>query len=473
MNTEQTAQEITTRQVPVTIIYDKNVRATKPVVLNEGGADSSKSHSIAQLFVQKYKNEYNKVFLVTRKTLPSLKLSAYKLILELLKDYGHYRYLKHNKSERTLYYHAHNNLMIFLSIDDPEKIKSIDFNYIWMEEAGEFTWDDFINLRKCNRAKTKQGEPNRTYLSLNPIDELGWINKRLKKQSDVEVIHSTYKDNPFAQTADIDVLEGLKDQDDSYYRIYTLGLYAKLKGKIHDIEIASKYPDGLEIIYGLDFGFINPSVLIKYEIDIEKMAVYMTELIYETHLTNSDLIDRMKEEVPKEGRRKDIYADSAEPDRIEEIYQAGFNVKPCKKGKGSVVNGINFLNRFKLYSREENVNTNREYRGYKRKVDKNGEVLEDPVEYNDHCPTTGRYAVYTHLWERFVGEEPGEVFHQGIGKPKMGPKDRPETPEKADIRERLAPDASKVTRGDKPKKEEESKSKKEEIIEDDDVGFVV
>ena len=81
-------QEIKVRQVPVTIVYDKNARATKPVILNEGGADSSKSHSIAQLFVQKYKNEYNKVFLVTRKTLPSLKLSAYKLILELLPCLG-------------------------------------------------------------------------------------------------------------------------------------------------------------------------------------------------------------------------------------------------------------------------------------------------------------------------------------------------------------------------------------------------
>jgi len=35
MNTEQVAQEITTRQVPVTIVYDKNARATKPVVINE------------------------------------------------------------------------------------------------------------------------------------------------------------------------------------------------------------------------------------------------------------------------------------------------------------------------------------------------------------------------------------------------------------------------------------------------------
>lgn len=411
-------QEIRTRQVPVTIVYDKNARATKPVIINEGGADSSKSYSIAQLLVQKFKNEYNKVFLITCKTLPQLKLSAYKLILELLRDYGHYGYLKHNKSERTLYYRAHNNLMIFLSVEDPERIKSMEFNYIWMEEAGEFTWDDFINLRKCCRARTKTEEPNCIYLSLNPVDELGWINDRLKKQKDVEVIHSTYKDNPFAQTADIDVLEGLKGQDESYYRIYALGLYAKLKGMIHEIIELDEFPElgKKETIYGIDFGFVNPSVLLRIDVDVEEMAIYMTELIYESGLTNTKFIGRMKVMVKPDERQDEFYADSAEPARIEEIYQAGFNCLPSDKGKKSVVNGIDFLNRFTIYTLKDNVSTNRDFRSYKRKVDKNGHVLEEPVKFNDHAPNAARYAVYTHLWERLIDTVPGWVWHRGMQK---------------------------------------------------------
>jgi len=418
MNTEQVAQEIKTRQVPVTIVYDKNARATKPIILNEGGADSSKSYSIAQLLVQKFKNEYNKTFLITRKTLPSLKLTAYKLIIDILKDYGHYAYLKHNKSDRTLYYRAHNNLMVFLSIDDPEKIKSTEFNYIWMEEAGEFTWDDYLILKLRNRKKTIEKEPNTMFMSLNPVDELGWINQELKKDTNVEVIHSTYKDNPFAQLADIDVLEGLKIQDESYYRIYTLGLYAKLKGMIHEIIEVDKVPkiEAPITIYGLDFGFVNPSVLLKLEIDIKLMAIYITELIYESGLTNTDLIDRMRAVVPVEDRQDEFYADSAEPARIEEIYQAEFNCLPSDKGKKSVWNGIDFLNRFTIYSLKDNVQTNSDFRSYKRKVDKNGHVLEDPVKYNDHAPNAARYALYTHLWERMIDMVPGWVWHRGMQK---------------------------------------------------------
>ena len=418
MSTEQTAQEIKTRQIPVTIVYDKNARSTKPVVVNEGGADSSKSYSIAQLLVQKFKNEYNKVILITCKTLPQLKLSAYKLILELLRDYGHYGYLKHNKSERTLYYRAHNNLMIFLSVEDPERIKSMEFNYIWMEEAGEFTWDDFINLRKCCRAKTKPEEPNKMYLSLNPVDELGWINDRLKKETDIEFIHSTYKDNPFAQTADIDVLEGLKGQDESYYRIYALGLYAKLKGKIHEIIEVDEFPklEKVETIYGMDYGFVNPSVLLKIDVSRKEMVICITELIYESGLTNTEFIDRMKAVVPVEDRQDEFYADSAEPARIEETYQSGFNCIPSDKGKKSVVNGIDFLNRFTIYSLKSNVKTNRDFRQYKRKVDKNGHVLEDPVKFKDHSPNATRYAVYTHLWEQMIDMVPGWVWHRGMQK---------------------------------------------------------
>ena len=448
-------QEIKTRQVPVTMVFDKNARATTPVVVNEGGADSSKSYSIAQLLVQKFKNEYNKVILITCKTLPQLKLSAYKLILELLRDYGHYGYLKHNKSERTLYYRAHNNLLIFLSVEDPERIKSMEFNYIWMEEAGEFTWDDFINLRKCCRAKTKEEEPNRMYLSLNPVDELGWINDRLKKQKDAEFIHSTYKDNPFAQTADIDVLEGLKGQDESYYRIYTLGLYAKLKGMIHDIVELAEFPklDKAETIYGIDYGFINPSVLLRLDVDTEEMAIYITELIYESGLTNTEFIGRMKAVVKPDKRQDEFYADSAEPARIEETYQAGFNCIPSMKGKKSVVNGIDFLNRFTIHTLKDNVKTNKDFRKYKRKVDKNGNVLEDPVKFNDHSPNAARYAIYTHLWERMIDLVPGWVWHRGMQK------DEDKAKKEAEWAESKDKEKSEAVRDDKSDELKEPKDK--------------
>lgn len=398
-----------------TNVYERNEAATKPVVANIGGADSSKSHSIAQLIIRKFFNERNKTFLICRKTLPSLKLTAMRLIVNLLKEYGNYRRLKHNKADHTITAEEFNNFMIFLSIDDVEKIKSTEFNYIWMEEAGEFSWNDFIILYLRNRAKTADGNPNRMYLSFNPVDEQGWINQKLFKEDYVEKIHSTYLDNDFAAKTDIAVLEGLKHQDESYWKVYALGLYAKLKGLIHEIHEINEWPEDLETIYGLDYGFTAPSTLIEIGIDMEEMALYLRELIYETHLTNADLIDKMKEEIPKEHREREIYADSAEPDRIEEMYYAGFNIQAASK---SIKDGIDCVNRFKLYSLAQNVKLNPEMRSYKRKVDRAGHILEEPVKFHDHGPNAVRYGAYTHLRDRLLELDPAWTVHSGKKKEK-------------------------------------------------------
>lgn len=394
--------------------------------------------------------------------MPSLRITAYKVAVDLLKEYGLYSTLKHNKSERTLYNPRNNNLWIFTSVDDPEKIKSSEFNYEHMEETNEFSYEDFIILDLRLSGPTNGSEKNQLFMSYNTTDEHNWINKKVKPRKDVEVIHSTYKDNPFLADTYREKLESLKDQDESYYRIYTLGLYAELKGFIHKHKIIEidEFPEQQEIIYGLDFGFINPTALIQVDIHLEEMALYFTELLYETELTNAQLIEKLEDLLPEKHRKKEMYADSAEPARIEEIYRNGFNVFPSDK---SVKDGIDFLNRFKLYTCKDNVNFNDEMRGYKRKVDKKDVVLEEPLRFNDHFPCAARYAVYTHLRERLIGKgEPGWVWHAGMAK------EEAETKTEEDRKEKPA------DKPDEVKKETEGKQATEpKKAESDDDSWVV
>lgn len=397
----------------VTPVYTRNSKATKPVVVNVGGADSSKSHSMAQLFIGKLISEKNKTFLICRKTRPALKLTAYRLVINLLKEYGYYAHMTHNKSDLTLSVPGLNNLMVFASIDDPEKYKSAEFNYIWMEEANDFTWDDFIILKLRLRAKTVDGEPNRMYLSCNPSDIEGMVS-RVLKEPDTEEIHSTYLDNRFASETDIAVLEGLRQQDEAYWLIYAKGKFAKLKGQIFELQMMKQpYPECEEYIYGLDFGFVHPNVLLKIGIDMEHLTLYVTQLLYQTGMTNDDLKKEMKKLILEEDRGREIYADSAEPDRIEEIYQEGFNIHSADKGPKSVVNGIDCVNRFKVVSREENVKFNTDMKSYKRKVDRKGVTQEDPVKFRDHGPDALRYPVFTHLRERLLAMDPAWTLHSG------------------------------------------------------------
>ena len=92
-----------------------------------------------------------------------------------------------------------------------------------------------------------------------------------------------------------------------------------------------------------------------------------------------------------------IYADPAEPDRIEEIYNAGFNVRGAEKGQGSVNAGIVAVKKFKIVSREENQDLNDEFRSYKWKEDKNGNPMDEPVKFKDHGLDGVRYAIFSHF----------------------------------------------------------------------------
>lgn len=395
------------REVFTTNVYDRNARAAAAVLINIGGARSSKSYSIAQLIVQRFWNEKRKKILVTRKTGPALTATAYKLVIEILREYGFYEFVRHNKTDREITNPFNGSFIAFRSVDDPEKIKSTEWNYIWAEEASDFDWDDWIVFRTRMSGPTVPGQPNQIILSLNPTDELGWINQRLilnpKFSRECKVIWSTYRDNPTLSKEYIRILEGLKDEDATYYQIYAKGKWGILKDIIYaTYELLDELPKTFdEIIYGLDFGFNVQSALDRIGLKDGKNA-YHEEKIYQTGLTNTDLIARAEDVIPPEERACPIYADAAEPDRIAEFERAGFNIFPADK---SVKDGIDFCKRLKHYTTAANVNLNKERGSYKWRTDRNGNVLDEPVKFMDHLMDAQRYALYTHHKGRF--DQPG------------------------------------------------------------------
>jgi PBSX family phage terminase large subunit len=145
-----------------------------------------------------------------------------------------------------------------------------------------------------------------------------------------------------------------------------------------------------QIYYGLDFGYSgNPAALIRvYQSGNE---YYYQEVIYETGLTNQDLCDRMRQE--DIDRNAVITADSSEPKSIEEIRRNGFNIRPAEKGTGSVMSGIKAVAEKRNHIIEPSINLKREYESYEWKVDRNGEVLDEPLKVHDHAMDAIRYAV--------------------------------------------------------------------------------
>jgi len=387
--------------VSVTNIFTQNYKCKNPVIVNVGGARSSKSYSIAQILIQKLCNERNKNIGICRKTLVSNKATSYRLFINLLKEYGRYFSFAHNKSEN--YYELNNNRVTFFGLDDPEKIKSSEYNYLWLEEANEFTYDDFIVLQTRMSGKKLSHEHNQIYLSLNPVNEFCWVKTELEKDKDIKFINSNYKDNPFLDKDYINYLKGLKNKNNTAYKVYTLGEWSTLKGLIYenyDIVIENNWPKSFDdIIYGMDFGYNNPSAVIFC--GIKDNEVYLKQIIYQSGLTNNNLCGKLKTLIPDFGNYN-FLADESEPDRIKEFEDNGFCISGAPKGKNSVKDGIDLIKTLKLHIHEESVDLLKEIGGYVWQEDRRNSklLLDEPVKFNDHILDAMRYALYTYFKDK-------------------------------------------------------------------------
>jgi len=322
------------------------------------------------------------VLTIARKTGPSLASSVMRDFFGLLKEYGLYSQENHNKSEKT--YILHGNIIEFISMDDPQKKRGAKRNYLWLNEANEFIYEDFMQLNMRTSEEVT--------LDYNPSAEYHWIYDHIIPRPDCTLIKSTYKDNPFLAASLVKEIELLRSTDQNYWCVYGLGERAKSTTTIYsNWDIIPFLPAQFDdLIYGVDFGYNNPSVLL--EVRIKDREVYIQEKIYANKLTNSDFIRGMGEVIPQEFRRYFIKADSAEPGRIQEIAEAGFNVLSIKKGPNSIKDGIDALKRVKLHITADSVNTIKEIKGYKWKVDRDGHVLDETVKFYDHACDALRYA---------------------------------------------------------------------------------
>lgn len=363
-----------------------------------GGASSSKSHTIAQhLVFEKFCKLRNIGILVLRKTRPAVKDSCWPLIRSYL-DKGRIEY-KDNKTELKIY--KGSNFFSFDGLDNIAKKKSIEgINYIWPEELAGLSYDTRITkqeydlLDTINRHKPAEGAINQIFASLNPIDPMGnrWIYNVTKtgNTKDIQLLHINYDENPFLDDARRRRIEKLADEDAEYNKIYRLGQWATPTQIIYtNWDIVLDMPEEYERkIWGLDFGYVNPTALV--ELRFIGNEVYEREWLYETNLTNPEIIQRLKEVIDKDSF-EEIIADSEDPKTITEISNAGFNIHPCYKGKNSVREGINAVKALKCHLTADSVHLREEKEGYKWKQDRDKNPLPEPVKFRDHLMDAERY----------------------------------------------------------------------------------
>lgn len=363
-----------------------------------GGAGGAKSHFIAQKILARIlsgmETGVKHTFLALRKVDRTVKHSVFKLLCNKINDWGISDLVNINKTDKEFLF-VKGSSIICTGLDNPVKIKSIEsVTSEWLEEFTEFTEDDFTQLDLRLRGEHKAYF--QMMLSFNPISKLHWIHEKFfaNKFPDCKIVHSNYKHNRFLDAKYRERLESYEDLNPYIHMVYTLGEWGVRSGVIYSAyEKIDEFPNNFDDeIYGLDFGFNNPCALVY--IEFKDGVPFIREKIYERGLTVDDLIKRLEMEIPD--KAISIYADSEAPDKIEAISRAGFNIYPAYKGRGSVMDGINYCIGQELKISSDSINVIKEIDGYMWKRDKNNVKLEEPAKFNDHLMDAIRYALYTH-----------------------------------------------------------------------------
>jgi len=367
----------------------------------KGGASSSKSFSVAQKIIYKCLVQKGHRFLVVRKVGKTLKHSVYDLIKYIINDWGMNDLFKFSRSDLTIICKINNNEILFTGLDDVEKQKSIfGITDIWVEEASEITEVDFDQL--CLRLRGISPYPMQIIITFNPISTYHWIKKRFWDKKEKAFIHeSTYLDNKFLDARTKSWLEDIKDP---YFKsVYVKGDWGVFGNVVFTNWIVEDFnytEEDLEnFSVGMDFGFGHASTMIL--LGYRDQDIYILDELYGKGWTNADFI-QAAEETFINLNYWSISADAAEPDRILEWQRKGYNVHAVKKGKNSLNYGIDYLCQHRIYIHPRCVNTIKEFQSFKRREDKDGNVIDKFVELNDDCIAAIRYGTEW-MWSGTLG----------------------------------------------------------------------
>ena len=303
---------------------------------------------------------------------------------------------------------------LFRGLDDVEKVKSITpikgvVTDVIIEEATEVRdWDKVKQLRKRMRGippvshveimGKKVPITKRMTFLYNPVYKTHPIytnyfagkwdeSKRLYTDERTLILKTTYKDNKFLDT---DEIYDLENENNEYFKnVYTYGNWGVLGAviftnwKIEDLS-------GVEYDHyrnGLDFGYASdPAALVRSARKENRISI--KHGVYYRGMVNEQLAETIKPII----NREVLKCDCSEPKSIAELKRSGITATPCKKGKDSVLHGIQWLQGKEIIvdrNQQEMIN---ELSIAQWDKDKDGNVLPRPIDRDNHLIDALRYS---------------------------------------------------------------------------------
>lgn len=378
----------------------------------KGSRGSKKSKTMGLNLITKIMEYPEANALVVRKTYRSIKDSCFTELKWAIRRLGVEQWWDIKESPLEMTYKPTGQKIYFRGLDDPLKVTSITVEvgvlcWLWVEEAYEIVDEsDFDTLDESIRGEMPEGLYKQTTLTLNPWNERHWVKSRFFDRQDDDVLAMTtnYLCNEWLDDTDLRMFERMKERNPRRYQVAGLGEWGVTDGLVYEnwheksFTLDEIRQDGnvkLITACGLDYGYTNdPSAFVVPMLDLANRRIYIFDEFYEKGMSNKAIAEKI---VAMGYSKENITADSSEPKSNAELRSLGLRVSGAKKGKDSVLNGVQWIQDFEIIIHPRCENFIYEISNYTWMKDKFGKKINTPVDDFNHLMDALRYGIEKYI----------------------------------------------------------------------------
>ena len=369
----------------------------------KGSRASKKSKTTALWYITNMMKYPDANLLVIRKTYRTLKDSCFTELKWAISRLKVDAWWDIKESPLELTYKPTGQKIYFRGLDDPLKVTSITVEkgvlcWAWLEEAYEIMSEsDFDTLDESIRGEVPEGLFKQWTITFNPWNEHHWLKKRFFDVNDDNILAMTtnYLCNEWLDDSDKKLFESMKKNNPRRYAVAGLGNWGIVDGLVYEnwTERAFTLDEikQCKTRSGLDFGYTNdPTAFFVGFLDLDAKKLYVWDEFYEKGMSNKAINDK----ILSMGYSKErITGDSAEPKSIDELKSMKLRIKGAKKGKDSVMNGVQWIQDLEIIIHPRCTNFITEISNYTWETDKFGNKLNKPIDDFNHLMDAMRYAL--------------------------------------------------------------------------------
>lgn len=358
-----------------------------------GGRGSGKSHFFAGYAVALMATRAGFRIVCVREVQNSIKDSVKQLIEDKIAQLGLSAFFTITDQEIR---GRNGSLCIFRGLQNhtAASIKSLEgFDVAWIEEAQTISQ---MSLDLLTPTIRKDG--SEIWASWNPVSETDPIDAMLRgdQRDNAAVVKANWNDNPYFPEALREDMDRDRERNPDKYAHVWEGKYQSLSEarifrnwRVGEVAV----PDRVIWYGGVDFGFAtDPTFAVRCCL-IGDRLLYVDQEACEIGVA-TDALPLLLGRIP-DFAKWPLNADSARPETIDYLRRHGFpRMRGAKKGKGSVEDGISFLQGLDIVVHPRCINLTRELSSYAYQIDKRtGAILPEPEDANNHGIDALRYAV--------------------------------------------------------------------------------